>query len=66
MANDFIAKLVLSKEEIVHLYHGGILAVRIKGKDHEASLEISCGDSGEKKRKQIRFKTIVAEPSFGG
>ena len=31
MAKDLIVKLVLSKEEIIHLYHGGTLSVTIKG-----------------------------------
>jgi hypothetical protein len=61
MGKDLIAKLVLSKEEIVHLYHGGILSVKIKGKEGDASVEISCGEVPERKGTRIRFKTIEAE-----
>jgi len=61
MANSLIAKLVLSKEDIVHLYQGGVLSVRIKGKDGDASVEISCGEGPEHKGRRIRFKTIEAE-----
>jgi len=61
MAKDLRAKLTLSKEEIVHLYHGGILSVKIKGKEGDANLEISCGEVPEKKGTRIRFKTIEAE-----
>lgn len=61
MANDLIAKLVLSREEIVHLYQGGVFSVKIKGKDRDASVEISCGEVREQKRMQIRFKTIDAQ-----
>jgi hypothetical protein len=61
MARDLIAKLVLSKQEIVHLYQGGVLSVRIKGKDRDASVEISCGEVPEQKGTRIRFKTIDAE-----
>ena len=61
MAKDLIAKLVLSKEEIVHLYRGGVLFVKIKGKDRDASVEISCGEVPEHKGTRIRFKTIDAE-----
>jgi hypothetical protein len=61
MANDLIAKLVLSKEEIVHLYQGGVLSVRIKGKDREVLVEISSGEVPEQKRTRIRFKRIDAE-----
>ena len=61
MAKDLIAKLVLSKEEIVHLYQGGVLSVKIKGKDRDASVEISCGEVPEQKGTRIRFETIDAE-----
>ena len=61
MTKDLIAKLVLSREEIVHLYHGGVLSVKIKGKDRDASVEVSCGEVPEQKGTRIRFKTIEAE-----
>lgn len=61
MAKDLIAKLVLSKGEIIHLYQGGVLSVKIKGKDRDASVEISCGEVPEQKGTRIRFKTIDAE-----
>ncbi len=61
MARDLTAKLVLSKEEIVHLYQGGVLSVKIKGRDGDASLEISCGEAPEQKGTRIRFKAIEAE-----
>jgi hypothetical protein len=61
MANDLIAKIVLTREEIAHLYHGGVLSVRIKGKDGDASVEISCGEIPEQRGTRIRFKTISAE-----
>ncbi len=61
MPNDLSAKLVLSKAEIVHLYQGGVLSVKIKGKRTDASIEISCGEIPEQKGTRIRFKTIDAE-----
>ena len=61
MAKDLIAKLVLSKEEMVHLYQEGVLSVKIKGKDRDASVEIPCGKVSEQKGTRIRFKTIDAE-----
>jgi hypothetical protein len=61
MVKDLIAKLVLSKEEIMHLYQGGLLSVKIKGKDRDASVEVSCGEVPEQKGTRIRFKTIDAE-----
>ncbi len=61
MTKELVAKLALSRDEIVHLYQGGILSVKIKGKEAEASLEISCGEIPEQKSTRIRFKTIDAE-----
>ncbi len=61
MASDLIAKLVLTREEIAHLFHGGVLSVKIKGKDGDASVEISCGEIPEQRGTRIRFKTINAE-----
>ena len=61
MANELIAKLALSKEEIAHLYQGGVLSVKIKGKDADVSVEISCREVSERKGTRIRFKTIDAE-----
>ncbi len=61
MGNDLIAKIVLFKEEIVHLYQGGVLSVKIKGKEGDASVELSCGEIPERKGTRIRFKTTEAE-----
>jgi len=61
MPKDLNAKLPLSREEIAHLYRGGILSVKIKGKENDASLEISCNEVPEQRGTRIRFKTIDAE-----
>lgn len=61
MAKDLTAKLLLSKEEIVHLYQGGVLSVKIKGKEKDASVEISCREVPERKGARIRFRIIDAE-----
>ncbi len=61
MPKDLIAKLILSREEIAHLYQGGVLSVKIKGKDTDVSVEISCQEFSERKGTRIRFKTIDAE-----
>ncbi len=61
MPEDFTARLGLSKEEIAHLYQGGVLSVKIKGKNTEVSVEISCKEFSERKGTRIRFKTIDAE-----
>lgn len=61
MTSDIVAKVSLSKEEILHLYQGGVLSVEIKGKNGNASLEIYCDEIPEKRTKRIRFKHIEAE-----
>jgi hypothetical protein len=61
MPKDLNAKLLLSREEIAHLYQGGILSVKIKGKESDASVEISCKEVPEQRGARIRFMTIDAE-----
>jgi len=61
MGKDLIAKLALSREEIAHLYQGGVLSVKIKGKEGDALVEISYGEAPERKSTRIRFKTVEAE-----
>jgi hypothetical protein len=53
--------IVLTKDEIIHLYTGGVLNLQIKGKKAEASIEISCSDVPPTRATRIRFKTITAE-----
>ncbi len=61
MEKDWDIKLILTKEEIIHLYQGGVLSVRIKGKDSLASIEIFCKEAPERQRMRIRFKTMEVE-----
>ncbi|MFQ6078037.1 MAG: hypothetical protein ACE5NJ_02735 [Thermodesulfobacteriota bacterium] len=55
------ATVSLTRDEIVHLYSGGILNLRIKGKEAEASIELSGSDAPPTRATRIRFKTITAE-----
>jgi hypothetical protein len=61
MAKDLIIKLVLSEADIGHIFRGGVLSVKIKGKERDASVEISRGEIPEQRSTRIRFKTINAE-----
>lgn len=56
-----VAKLALTREELAHVYQGGLLSVKIKGKNGDASVEISCEDSPPARGTRIRFRTINAE-----
>ena len=55
------ATVSLTRDELVHLYSGGVLNLSIKGKEAEASVELSCSDAPSTRATRIRFKTITAE-----
>ena len=55
------ATVSLTRDEIVHLYSGGVLNVRIKGKEAEASIELSSSDAPPGRATRIRFRTITAD-----
>ena len=61
MAPRISATVSLTRSELVHLYSGGVLNLNIKGKEAEASIELSCPDSPPTRGTRIRFKTITAE-----
>lgn len=61
MAPMISATVSLTRDELVHLYSGGVLKLSIKGKEAEASVEVSCLDATPTRGTRIRFKTIVAE-----
>ena len=55
------ATVSLTRDELVHLYSGGVLKLSIKGKEAEASVEVSCLDAPPTRGTRMRFKTIEAE-----
>jgi hypothetical protein len=55
------ATVSLTKDEIVHLYSGGVLNLKIKGREAEASIELSSSDPPPTRATRIRFKAITAE-----
>ncbi len=55
------ATVSLTRDELVHLYSGGVLKLSIKGKEAEASVEVSCSDAPPASATRIRFKTIMTE-----
>jgi hypothetical protein len=58
MAAEISTKVTLTREEIAHIYQGGVLSVKIRGKDADASVEISCADAPPTRGTRIRFKHI--------
>lgn len=61
MAPRISATVSLTRDELVHLYSGGVLKLDIKGKEAEASVEVSSSDAPPTRATRIRFKTIIAE-----
>jgi hypothetical protein len=61
MAIDISGKVALTREEIAHIYGGGVLSVKIKGEEADASVEISCVDALPTKGTRIRFKQVNAD-----
>jgi len=62
MATDISAKLALTKQEIGYLYQGGVISVKITGRDGTTSLEISCEEASSSRSTHIRFKHLAAIP----
>ena len=61
MAPRINATISLTRDELVHVYSGGVLKMTIKGKDAEALVEVSCLDAPPTRGTRIRFKTVMAE-----
>lgn len=55
------ANVSLTRDEIVHLYSGGLLNLTIKGKAVETRIELSCSDAPHTRSSRIRFKTISTD-----
>ena len=55
------ATVSLTKDEIIHLYSGGVLNLKIKGREAEVSIGLSSADAPPTRATRIRFKTITAE-----
>lgn len=61
MPSRISAAVSLTRDELVHLYSGGVLKLTIKGGEAEATVELSCLDAPPTRGTRIRFKTIMAE-----
>jgi len=64
MLKEIIAKLVLSKEEIAHLYQGGVLSVKIKGKTQMPRWRYRAGNflNGRARESVSRLSTLSRRP----
>jgi hypothetical protein len=55
------AKIRLSRREITHMWHGGILSLKVEGPGIEADLELSCSDAESERGTRILIKRVSAE-----
>jgi len=55
------AKVNLTKNEIAHLWNGGILSLKVEGAGMEADLELRCGEAVSDRGTRILIKRMTAE-----
>jgi hypothetical protein len=55
------AKVRLTKQEIVHLWNGGILSLKVEAPDAEADLELRCPEMAGDRGTRILVRRISAE-----
>ncbi len=55
------AKVRLKKQEIAHLWNGGILSLKIEAPGAEAHLELSCPEMAADKGIRILVRRVDAE-----
>jgi hypothetical protein len=55
------AKVNLTKNEIAHLWNGGILSLKIGGQGVEADIEFRCPEAVSDRGTRILIKRVTAE-----
>ena len=55
------AKIRLRRNEIAHVWNGGVLSLKVEGPDMEADLEISCSEAKSERGTRILIKRVSAE-----
>lgn len=55
------AKINLSKNEIAHLWNGGVLSLKVEGPGAEADLELRCPEAVSDRGTRILIKRVTAE-----
>jgi hypothetical protein len=61
MKKEVRAEAKLKESDIIHLYHGGVIILKINGKDADASVELSRSDIPERRGTRILLKDIRGE-----
>lgn len=55
------ATVSLAKSEIVHLWNGGVLSLKVEGKGVEADLELRCPEAASDRGTRILIKRVSAD-----
>ncbi len=55
------ATVRLTRAELAHLWHGGVLSLKIEGPGGEADLELRCPEAEMGRGSRILIKRISAE-----
>lgn len=55
------AKVKLTKNEIAHLWSGGVLSLKVEGAGVEADLELRCPEVVSDRGTRILIKRVTAE-----
>ena len=55
------AKIRLTKNEIAHLWNGGVLSLKVEGSGVEADLELPCPETEPDTGTRILIKRVSAE-----
>lgn len=55
------AKVNLTKNEIAHLWNGGVLSLKVEGSGVEADLELRCPKAVSDRGTRILIKRVTAE-----
>jgi hypothetical protein len=55
------AKIRLRRNEIAHLWSGGVLSLKVEGPGVEADLELSCPEVEPERGARILIKRVSAE-----
>ena len=55
------AKVNLTRNEIAHLWNGGVLSLKVEGKGIEADIEVRCPEVASDRGVRILIKRVSAE-----
>ncbi len=61
MSVELRATVKLSRTEIAHLWNGGILSLKVEGREAEADLELRCPETESDRGTRILVKRVEAD-----